>query len=98
MSTDHDLIPKKDAEFNTFQGTLISETTTNAVTWNIDAPKLAALTLKQGPWNTAYAADIAPGTKNAVTTANKNTARKNYEDLMRPFIQTEIRGNALISA
>src|SRR5436190_1210300 len=93
-----DVILRKDGDFDIFQAKLIADCTANAVAWNIDAAKLAATAAKQGAWNTAWAAQKKKSTRNKVTKKAKDDSRKKYEQKLRPFIKTEIRGNDLISA
>jgi hypothetical protein len=91
-----DPIPGPDNEFDTLQGILVTAATTNKVAWGIPDAEITKLTDKQAIWVPAWL--IAKDKLNSTTAQKKakDLARKNYEKVLRPFIQKWIYRNELM--
>ncbi len=92
-----DNLPRPDGAFDTFQEVMVGAVTTNLVAWEIPAPELAKLTEKQTIWAAKWL--IAKDKKNCTSAQRqgKDTARKNYEAVLRPFIQKWIYLNEVMT-
>ncbi|MEI7596437.1 MAG: hypothetical protein WCK02_11865 [Bacteroidota bacterium] len=88
-----DFIPTKDADFNLFQGSIISIVTPNANAWGILAADLTALTPLQTLWNNAFAKASNKLNRTSADVQTKNDARKLYEKAIRNFIAQWIAKN-----
>lgn len=93
-----DLLPPTDPEFDTLQEILVAAVVANAVAWGIPAGEVTDVTTAQTPWTTTWA--IAKNKQNATTTQReaKDLARKDYEEVLRPFIQKWIYRNAAMDS
>ena len=88
-----DPIPSADSEFDTLQAILVAAVVLNAAGWDIPLTEIAKLTAKQTIWAAAWL--IAKDKQNSTTAQKKakDVARKNYEKVLRPFIQKWIYRN-----
>ena len=86
-------LPAGDSEFDTLQAILVAAVSTNAVDWDILAAEITKLTDKQTIWAAAWL--IAKDKQNSTSAQKKakDLARKNYEKVLRPFIQKWIYRN-----
>ena len=93
----HDVIPSNDLKFDTFQSNLISLCTANQVAWGITLVLLTALTPLQAAWTAALI--VCKERKNSTQAQRtaKNAARKAFEAKLRPFIQSHIQQNTVMS-
>lgn len=91
-------IPSKDSLFDNFQTDLVTAVTDNATAWGITTGELTALTAAQTPWTGTWAIAKNKDNRTSAQVLAKITARKNYEAVLRPFIQTRIQGNPLMTA
>jgi len=80
-------LPDKNGSFDILQGIIVKAVSDNAATWKIPTAAIGKLTAKQTIWSGAWA--IAKNRKNSTTAQRKDRdiARKNYEKVLRPFIQ-----------
>lgn len=94
----NDYIPAPDAKFDIFQTDFVSTVTDNATNWGITTDELTSLAGAQDPWNKTW--DVAKNKDNRTATQikAKDEARKNYMAFLRPFIQTRIQLNPLLTA
>jgi hypothetical protein len=92
-----DVIPRTDAEFDSFQLNLLDVCNTNAGTWNIPPAVLGSLAALQSVWAAAWAIAKIKNNRTPAQVAAKNVARKNYVNELRPFIQTHIYRNSLMT-
>ena len=98
MANNPDILPPSDKKFDLLQEILVAAVIAKATDWNIPAGEIAKVTAKQGPWISTWA--IAKNKQNS-TTAQKQArddARKNYEKVLRPFIQKWIYLNEQMDA
>ena len=88
------VIPRPDGKFDDFQSVLVMAIIANAGPWNIPLAEITLVTDKQTPWQKTWA--IAKDKKNCTTSQRnaKDVARKNYETVLRPFIQKWIYLNS----
>ncbi|MGE0636051.1 MAG: hypothetical protein AB7P01_06405 [Bacteroidia bacterium] len=89
-------IPKQDAAFDAFQLNLFDKVTLNAPVWNIPATALAVLGLVKTPWDAAWLIAKSKSNRTATQVSTKNVARRNYEQKLRPFIQSWIYRNDMM--
>lgn len=97
MSTSSQYIPAQDAKFDDFQIDFVTVVTANAVAWGIGAAELVPVTAAQTVWTAAWAVAKNKDNRTIAQITAKKLARKNYEAVMRPFIQTRIYRNPLMS-
>jgi hypothetical protein len=91
------LTTSSDSAFNELVNRLFKETSTRLVKWNIDKTWFEdEVTVDVEEWDTAYADDANPLTKNKLSTSRKNAARKKLEPVMRKLIEF-LRGNVKVS-
>jgi len=81
-----DFIPHSDAEFNTWQAGVVSNSQANATAWGILAADMTALVASQGVWAAAYAKAVNPNNRLTADVQAKNDARTTYEKNLRHFI------------
>jgi len=95
---EHDLIPRQNAAFDTFQSKIIKEITTHATDWNISGTNINPVTKAQGVWVTTWA--IAKNRKDCTTAQRKarNVARTKLEAQLRPFIKRYLHLNPLVTS
>ena len=91
------VIPRADIQFNDFQAVLVAAVTLNLVGWEIPAAQLAKLTEKQTLWDAKWL--IAKDKQNCTSAQRqgKDSARKNYEKVLRLFIQKWIYLNEIMT-
>ncbi len=88
-----DVFPTRDDLFNNFQDGLLRKVNSKKVPWGFTTTELAVLTDQQKVWVEAW--EIASNKDNRTTaqTRAKTNARKDYQKVLRPFIQARIHGN-----
>ena len=93
-----DVIPDSDSDFDTLQAILVAAVILNAAGWNIPPTEITKLTDKQTIWAAAWL--IAKDKQNSTSAQKKakDLARKNYEKVLRPFIQKWIYRNESMDA
>ena len=90
-------IPYQDSKFDGFQVDFIAAVTANAATWGISVTELTPLTAAQAVWTPAWAVAKNKDNRTKAQIAVKTQARKDYEAVLRPFIQTRIYRNPVMS-
>ncbi len=93
----NDVLPSQDAKFDNFQSNLIDVVSTNATAWGITAPEVAALTGAQTPWTSTWAVAKVKTNRTTAQIKAKDDARKAFALVLRPFIQTRIQLNPLLT-
>lgn len=96
MSSIH-YIPRKDAGFNSLQGAVYAQVTLHAADWLIPEQSIAAFEAERKRWNSAYAVYLDPGKRTRAAVREKNNARRDYEAVLRPFIQGQIMHNPKVT-
>ena len=91
------LLPGPDADFNAWQGTLMSNVASRAPALQIPSDAVAAVQALQNRWNTAYAAVENPATHTKGAVKEKQEARKAYEAGLRALIRSYLTYNPLLS-
>lgn len=93
-----DYLPSQDAKFDIFQDDLIGTVSAHVVAWGITPTEIAALTAAQTPWEAAWSVAKNKDNRTRAQITAKKLARKNYTGVLRPFIQTRIQRNPLLTA
>ncbi|MDR1524889.1 MAG: hypothetical protein LBS79_06500, partial [Tannerella sp.] len=92
-----DYMPNKDEDFDIFQANVYDGAVTYASKWLIPQPLITALDAPRSRWKNAYAAYCNPATRTPAVTQEKNDAKKDYQAVLRTFIQGQIMHNSLVS-
>jgi hypothetical protein len=92
-----DYMPKKDEDFDIFQGNVYNAAVANVSKWLIPQQLIAALEAPRQRWNTAYATYCNPAMRTAAVVQEKNDARKAYQAMLRTFIQGQLMHNSQVS-
>ena len=85
------------APYNITVNQLYNAVNANAVAWGIDPAIVAAILAVLTPWNTFYAISKERSTSTATDRENTAQARKALNDVLRPFVQSFIYRNALMT-
>jgi hypothetical protein len=86
-----------DGDFNEFSNRFISQVIDNEVKWKVDKEWLEGdVSDHLDEWNETFAQDQNPMTKNKLSTARKNAARKELEADLHKLIEF-LRGNIHVS-
>lgn len=93
----NDILPNQDAKFDNFQSNLVSIVTTNATAWGITTGEIDALTDAQTPWTDTWLVAKVKTNRTSAQIKAKDDARKAYSAVLRPFIQTRIQLNPLLT-
>jgi len=91
-----DYIPSNDAQFNIFQGNLITIVQANATAWGILAADVTALVASQTTWTTPFAKASNKLNRTAADVQAKDDARRVFEKALRNFIRQWIANNAKV--
>ena len=83
--------------YNTFVNQLYSQVNTNNVAWGILPAVVAAILDLLTPWNTLWAISQWKSTSTSTDRANTREARFALTAYLRPFVQTAIYRNPLMS-
>jgi len=82
-----DYIPRNDADFNNWQNNFITYATTNQKQLGLTAEQITTLTTSKTNWQTTYTNHITAQATVARATEDKDTSRKNHEQLLRNLAQ-----------
>ena len=90
-------IPRKDAGFNALQHTVYIQVSLHAAAWLIPEQLIAAFEPLRGRWNSAYATSLDPARRTKAVIQEKNDARREYEAVLRPFVQGQLMRNPKVT-
>jgi hypothetical protein len=93
----NDYIPRNDADFNLLQDNIYVTVSINATKWLIPEQSITAFDNERGRWNSAYSKYTDPSKRTPGVTQEKNDARKDYEAVLRPFIQGQLMHNPKVT-
>jgi len=93
-----DLIPTNDPKYNSFVNILIAKVTAKATDWAIPLAVITALAGLLTKWNSMWAIASDKKNRSSVDVTNKKAARKALTTYLRPFIQTYIYDNSLLTS
>jgi len=92
-----DFIPRSDADFNLWQGTLVEYVALNLVSWGISEPDFAVIKSKQTEWVAAYAKASNKQNRTSADVQSKDDAHSGYEAAVRPFIAQWLANNSKVT-
>ena len=92
-----DYLPAGDAEFNSWQGNLVSFTESQLASWGIPASDFTKLKTAQEVWTEGYSQAKVKTNRNAGDVQAKNDARKLYQQLLRIFVKQWLAFNRRVS-
>jgi len=92
-----DFIPTNDAEFNLWQGNLVSFTEPQLESWGILASDFATLNKAQDVWVEGYTPAEIKSARNGGDVQGKDDARVLYEKALRIFIKQWLAFNTRVS-
>jgi len=92
-----DYLPAGDAEFNLWQGNLVSFTEPQLVPWGIPASDFTTLKTVQGIWIEGFAQAKVKTNRDAGDVQAKNDARKLYQQSLRTFVKQWLAFNTRVS-
>jgi len=96
MST-HDFIPRTDAEFNLWQGNLITLVDANVVIWGIAKEDVDALKIKQTSWAASFAKANNRQNRSAADVRAKDDSRAPYEKGLRKLVAQWLAYNSKVT-
>jgi hypothetical protein len=94
--TQSSFIPTGDAEFNLWQGALITIVQANATAWGILAADITALVAQQALWAAAFAKASNKQNRTAADVQGKADAREAFETSLRKFIAQWLSNNTRV--
>jgi hypothetical protein len=92
-----DFIPTTEAQFYTWQGTLLSYISSRAGLWGITEAEWTALTALQTDYQTKYAIAIDPATRTAAAVQAKNEAHDAFVKAIRLLVKSHITYNLVVT-
>jgi hypothetical protein len=92
-----DYMPRKDEEFDVLQENVYNAAVANMSKWLIPQQVINALDAPRQRWKVAYAAFCNPATRTPAVIQEKKDARRDYQALLRTFIQGQIMHNSQVS-
>jgi hypothetical protein len=92
-----DFIPRSDATFHVWQGTLLTKAEAAAPQLGIPPTAFTALREKQARWAAAFAAAEDPETRTKASVKEKQEAREDYEAALREFIRAYLTYNPALT-
>ena len=95
--TQSSYVPEGDAEFNLWQGSLITLVQANATAWGISAADLAAIIVLQTGWNTTFGKASNKQNRTPADVQAKDDARKLFEPALRKFVAQWLANNAKVA-
>ncbi|MES2621232.1 MAG: hypothetical protein V4615_10300 [Bacteroidota bacterium] len=95
MATDY--IPRKIAEFNTFQLNLVKAVADNGASWNIPAEVVTAWTAEAAAYKTVYTTQTNKAARTTVDVRIHAEFRKEYEMKIRLWVNAYVNGNMAVS-
>jgi hypothetical protein len=93
MSVSKNFIPRPDAVFNEWQGTLVNYVRVKLPVWNVPQEDFTALTTLQTDFSAKYAKAENPETRTPAAVTAKIEARNAYEKGMRTFVKEHLTNN-----
>lgn len=90
-------LPQTDAEFDSMQNTLVTQSEQNAVAWGIVPDAITELKSYQTPWTEAYAKTINKQNRTPTDVMAKKTAGDNYKKAIRLFVAQWLSVNPKVS-
>jgi hypothetical protein len=97
IMSNSDFIPRPDAEFNVWQGNLVSLIEGNTEAWGIPAEDFTALTAGQTAWTTAFTKASNKQNRSAADVRAKDDARELYEKSLRTFVAQWLASNSKVT-
>ena len=92
-----DYIPRKDAGFHAMQEAIYAQVALHAAEWLIPEQSIAAFSDERRRWNNAYSISINPAKRTPAAVQEKTDARRDYEAVLRPFIQGQLMRNLKVT-
>ena len=92
-----DYIPRKDAGFHAMQEAIYAQVALHAAEWLIPEQSIAAFSDERRRWNNAYSISINPAKRTPAAVQEKTDARRDYEAVLRPFIQGQLMHNLKVT-
>ena len=92
-----DFIPQSDAEFNLWQGSMVTIVEPNVAVWSIVANDFTALKDSQADWITAFAKASNKQNRTSADVQGKDDAREGFVKVLRSFTAQWLANNSRVT-